>query len=102
MLRSIVDHAKIVDVYHTTTIFVKFLESFVNVGLTSNIGNTSNSNQELIKIDLTILISVEIFKQDLSFFLRQLNAVFSQTNIELLLIDLSISVERIEILECAA
>jgi len=78
--------------YATTAIEIEFGKSTVDDVLSAFVQLTSDCNEELIVVDCTIMVGIEMGKESISFFLGQLASTFIKTVEEFLGIKFSITI----------
>ena len=76
----------------SSTIAVEFVEGLINYSLSFSTHSASKSNEELIKVDSSILIGVEMWKENVSFGLVECAATFVESNKKFLGINSSVSI----------
>ena len=96
---AIIDSSQICWSYLAISILIELKEGFIDECLSFRIWLSSNTLQEFIIIDITIIISIKVIEKKFSFFLCDLHAEIFQSEIKLLFIDLSVPVIRINSFE---
>ena len=92
MLRAVVHYAHVARVDHAVAILVELGEAKVDDVLAGRVGSSTDSVKELIVADDAVLVEVEVVEEDAGFSLGNLGAQVLQPPVELLLVDLAVTI----------
>lgn len=92
VLRAVIDYAHVARVDHAVAVLVKLAEALVDDRLAGSVGGSTDSVKELIVADDAILVEVKVVEEDAGFSLGNLGAHVLQSPIELLLVDLAVTI----------
>ena len=81
------------------TVGVKLKESFVDHGLSLGVEASADTDEELIEVDVTVAISVEEGHELIGFIAANADLDLAEAGVELVGIDLVVSVEGVEVSE---
>lgn len=94
-----VDTLKVSSLNQTTAVVVKFEVGLVDHSLSLGVQGSTDSNEELIEVNMTITVSVEKLHESVGLSSGKNDTNFLETGVEFTRIDLSVSVERVEVSE---
>jgi len=83
----------------TRAIGVELKEGLVDHSLSLGVEGSADADEELIEVDVTITVGVEEGHQGVGLSARNLDLDLAETRVELLGVDLAVSIERVEVSE---
>ena len=92
VMRSVVDDTQVGAGNCTIAVGIEFAEALIDDLLTSLIGCTTQAEQEFVVAHDAVFVSIEVVQQDLSLIHRNLRAHVLHTPVELLLVNLAITI----------
>ena len=88
---AVVDRSEVSSSDSAVTIMVEFSEGSIDHSLSLLVRASPNSNKELIVVELTVLVGVEVVDKNLGLTLRNVNSHVLDAPVELLLIEHSVA-----------
>ena len=74
---------------------IKFKEGFVNEGLSALIGCSTDSEQELIVVHISVLVGVQVVNEEFCFALGHIDAHVLEAPVEFLFVELAVSIDGV-------